>query len=330
MSKLIIGIIGAGSMGTALAMLLGNDSLDVVVWARRAEVVRSINEFGENREYFPGVRLPPNVRATDDLGECLDSDILFIAVPSHAVREVCMRIREAGGGDFIVVNTAKGVEYPPLKRLSMVIREVLGDVRPVVMSGPNFASEIVRGLPSGTTIAGEDRDALIAVKRVLHGDSFIVQVSDDVVGVELGGVLKNVYAIAMGICDALGVNENAYYFVLTEAFREMRDIIVRLGGRPETLFLSSGFGDLCLTSSSNKSRNRALGFIAGKEMLGNTDRSTVVLEGMKSVRAFHDLVGEWGLRCPVLEFVYNVLILRRKPYNEFLRLWRNIKELYDD
>jgi len=319
-------------MGTALAKLMGDRGYRVIMWARRKEIVKSINERRENIDYYPGIKLPLTVKATNSMNDIMSADMIFIAVPSHAVRAVCMGLRQVWGGEKkIIVNTAKGVEYPPFKRLSAVIGEVLGaNARVVIMSGPNFASEIIRGLPTGTTIASKDSEALSVVKEVLHGERFIVQASDDVIGVELGGVLKNVYAIAMGICDALGVNENAYFFVLTEAFREMREIITRLGGKQESLFLSSGFGDLCLTSSSNKSRNRALGFIAGKEMLGNTDKSSVVLEGEKSIRALIDLTNNMGIRCPVLRFVYNVLIGREKPYGEFLRLWHELKSSYDD
>jgi len=327
-----IGIIGAGSIATALAKILGERGYSVTMWARREEVIRSINEDKENADYFPGIKLSSNVRATASLEECTKSDVLFLSVPSHAIKETCTAIRNLiGNSNPIIVSVAKGINYPTFKRLSELIREILGeDIKLAIMSGPNFASEIVRGLLSGTTIASYDRNVLKTLKSLLHSENFIVQTSDDVIGVELSGSLKNVYAIAMGILDAIGINENAYYFILTEAFREMKDIITRLGGRVETLFLSSGFGDLYLTSNSDKSRNRVLGFIAGKEMLGNTDTSSVILEGIKSVRAFFDRTNRWMMKFPVLEFVYNVVILRQRPHKEFLKLWKQIKEMYDD
>ena len=196
------------------------------------------------------------------------------------------------------------------------------------MSGPNFAIEIAHDLPTGTTLASSDTESLKLAKKILSNDNFIVEISSDVVGVEMGGVLKNVYAIAMGALSALDINENAYYFILTEAFKEMKNIIRKLGGREESLFLSSGFGDLCLTSSSNKSRNRILGFICGKRMLSNVDDRTVIFEGKKAVRAVHDLIRELNLDCPVVDFVYEMIWERNDPYGSFLRLWNRLAGRY--
>ena len=323
MTKILI--VGAGSIGTALAVLLARNGFDVWLWDRSKEVVNSINKLHENTRYYPGIKLPDNIVATSSMDIVKSAEVIFLAVPSHATREVARKLKKAGlRKSTIIINLAKGIEYPPLKRLSQVIWEETKNKSIIVMSGPNFADEILLGYPSGTTIAGYNYEAVLRVKSLLENDHFIVQVSNDVIGVEMGGVLKNIYAIAMGICSALGINENAYFFILSEAFLEMRDIIIKMGGYESSLFLSSGFGDLCLTSSSNKSRNRILGFLAGKKMLGVVNNISVVFEGKKSVKAIREFCHTKNIPCPVIDFVYSVLIERIQPYKAFKELWKNI------
>lgn len=324
----MITIIGAGSMGTAMAKLIAENGYDVFLWARRKKIVDDILTYRENKEYYPGIKLPENMFPTDALDVVAGSEIIFIAVPSHAVRSVVQKIKNYISDGRIIVNLAKGIEYNPFKRLSEVIKEEINGAKIAVLSGPNFAIEIIRRQPTGTTVASIHDDVLKKLRNILSNDHFVVQTSKDVVGVEMGGVLKNIYAIAMGICEALDVNENAYYFTLSEAFREMRQIIEKMGGKVDSLFLSSGFGDLCLTSSSNKSRNRILGFLCGKKMLDSISGKSIVFEGKKSVRAMIWFARKNNIECPLMEFVYDVLINNENPYFAYRELWKKFREVY--
>lgn len=315
-------IVGAGSIGTALAQLCSNAADNVILWGRNKGIIDSINNYGINCNYFPEVRLSDKITATNSFELMSYCDIVFICVPSHAVRSVSCRIKSHISTDCIIVSLAKGVEYPPLKRMSTVIQEELNRKQVAVMSGPNFADEIVRSKHTGTTIASDDNKSLMKLKTTIECGKFVVQTSTDVVGVELGGVLKNVYSMAMGICDGLGINDNAYHFIFAQAVKEMYGIIQCEGGKPESLFLSSGIGDFSLTASSNKSRNRVLGLLYGKSILSKGEGTNVVQEGRKSIAAMRTLCNEKGLVVPLIEFIYSIICEDQNPYGAFKDLWK--------
>jgi glycerol-3-phosphate dehydrogenase (NAD(P)+) len=319
-------ILGAGSIGTALAQLCSNGTNNVFIWGRNQRIIDSINMDRLNCDYFPEVHLSNKITATNSFEFMSNCEIIFICVPSHAVRAVSSSIKPHISSESIVVNLAKGVEYPPLKRMSTVVQEELGEGHVIVMSGPNFADEIVCSKRTGTTLASTDRDSLMKLKTIVECDKFVVQTSTDIIGVELGGILKNVYSMAMGICDGLGVNENAYHFVFSQAVKEMYEIILCEGGRPESIFLSSGIGDLSLTASSNKSRNRTLGLLYGKSILSNGEGMNVVQEGRKSIAAVKGLCDEKGLNVPLIEFTYSVIREDKSPYSAFKDFWQNLGE----
>jgi len=319
-------IVGAGSIGTALAQLCSMTMDNIFIWGRAQHVIDSINTDRINCDYFPEVHLSNNITATNSFDFMPSCDIVFICVPSHAVRTVSRSIKPHISPESSIVCLAKGIEYPPLKRMSTVIQEELGGDKLVVMSGPNFADEIVCSKRTGTTLASTDRESLVRSKAAVECDKFIVQTSTDVVGVELGGVLKNVYSMAMGICDGLGVNENAYHFVFSQAVKEMYKIILSEGGKPESIFLSSGIGDLSLTASSNKSRNRTLGLLYGKSILSKGEGTNVVQEGRKSIAAVKGLCDENGLNVPLIEFTYSVIREDKNPYSAFKSLWQSLGE----
>lgn len=317
-------IVGAGSIGTALAQLCSMNMDNIFIWGRNQRIIDSINMDRLNCDYFPEVHLSDNITATNSFDFMSSCDIIFICVPSHAVRTVSRSIKPYVSPESIVVSLAKGVEYPPLKRMSTVVQEELGKDQVIVMSGPNFADEIICSKRTGTTLASTDRDSLMKLKTIVECDKFVVQTSTDIIGVELGGILKNVYSMAMGICDGLGVNENAYHFVFSQAVKEMYEIILCEGGKPESIFLSSGIGDLSLTASSNKSRNRTLGLLYGKSILSNGEGTNVIQEGRKSIAAVKGLCDEKGLNAPLIEFTYNVIREDQNPYSAFKDLWQNL------
>lgn len=315
-------IVGAGSIGTALAQLCSNSVDNIYIWGRNKQVIDSINENRLNCDYFPEFHLSESITATNSFDLVSNFDIIFICVPSHAVRTVSRTIKPYVSPKSIIVNLAKGVEYPPLKRMSTVMQEELGRDRVIVMSGPNFADEIVCSKRTGTTLASTDIDSLMQLKATVGCDKFVVQTSTDVVGVELGGVLKNVYSMTLGICDGLGINENAYHFVFSQAVKEMYEIILCEGGMPESIFLSSGIGDLSLTASSNKSRNRTLGLLYGKSILSNGEGTNVIQEGRKSIAAVKGLCDEKRLNVPLIEFTHSVICKDQNPYAAFKDLWQ--------
>jgi glycerol-3-phosphate dehydrogenase (NAD(P)+) len=238
------------------------------------------------------------------------------------VREVAMRLESFRLDDKIMVSLAKGVEFPPTRRMSEILGEVLGNRAMIaVMSGPNFADEILAGQCTVTTIAASDSSILERVRDVLWTDSFSVQTSHDLKGVELCGVLKNVYSIAMGICDAMNLGKNAYYCVLNQAYNEMKDLVLCSGGNLETMFLSCGLGDFVLTASSDKSRNRTVGLLYGKGLMNTEVGTGAVQEGKKSIMVAMEIGSNGNVKHPVAEFVHDVVWKREDPNEAFRRLW---------
>ncbi len=330
----MIGIIGMGRMGTALAYILSktNPNHNIYMWGRRLELVKIIKKYKRNLEYFPNIGLPDNIIPTANLYDLRQCDIFFIAIPSYAVREIVRRIGNMSNSldGIIIVNTAKGVEFPPFKRLSQVIQEEVKNSTVAILYGPTFADELIKGVPSGFTLSSNDKNAIRVVKKILNDDRIVVDTTTDVIGVEMCGILKNIYAIALGICDSIGVETNTYYLVLTQAFKEMKIIVTELGGKVETLFSYCGIGDLCLTSSSDKSRNRTLGLLYGKQLITEINKyeASVISEGRRSIVAIKDLCRQLNIVCPLLDYVYSIVVNKKNPQEEFYNLWKQLKE-YD-
>jgi len=210
-----------------------------------------------------------------------------------------------------------------MKRMSQIIVEELGK-NPVVFSGPTFASEIILNLPTIVNIASKTSGELKMVKEVLATDNFLVNISDDVIGTEMGGVIKNINAIAYGICKGLHLNENAKCAVLTKGFNEMKEIVVAMGGTQKTVDNYAGFGDLVLTSTSEKSRNNTLGVLYGQKIVIDERSSGILFEGKKSVRAIRNLCEAYNIESLVTDFVYDVLCRNESPEISFNNLWRRL------
>ena len=223
-----VGIIGAGSLGTAIAQTVAQNAGEVILQLRRQSLADSINDTGFNSEYYPNTKLMDNIRATTDYNDLKDCGIIFLSIPSSAFRRVLQDIREIISQDTILVTTAKGIEYPSLKSMGKLVEEYFnGDY--VALSGPNFASEIVLNQPTVSNIASKSKKNAEEVKKVLTTKQFKVKIIDDVVGLEICGVIKNINAIANGICEGMNVNENARYGVLTKGFNDTVNIIQIVG-----------------------------------------------------------------------------------------------------
>jgi len=304
-----IGVVGGGAWGTALAQTLRLAGRDVLLWARESETVDDINERHVNRVFLPGIGLDPGLRATSDLRDLGDSDAVLLVAPAQHVRGVCRELRPHLGTDKLVVMCAKGIEQASGKLMGEVLSETLPDALQGVLSGPSFAADVARGLPTALTIACRNEDAGRALAERLGYRQLRLYWTNDVVGVELGGALKNVLAIAAGIVDGKGLGASAHAALVARGFAEMRRFGEALGSRPETLLGLSGLGDLILTCGSPQSRNMSLGRALGegrslRDVLGGR---VAVTEGVYTAEAVVRLARERGIEMPIAEAVTAIL-----------------------
>ena len=251
-------------------------------------------------------------------------DIIFLAIPSSAFRETLKNLKEVLEEETIIVTTAKGIEYPSLKSMGDLISEYF-DENYVALSGPNFASEIMLNQPTITNIASRKAENSQKVKEVLSTKQFKVKIIDDIKGIELCGVLKNINAIANGICEGMNINENARYSILTRGFKDTIEIIESFGGNSDTAHEYCGFGDLIMTSTSSESRNHTLGILYGQRLVIDEAASGIVFEGKNSIRAVRDICENNNIDSEIVNFVYDVIIERIAPIKAFNKLWENIE-----
>ena len=309
-----VSVIGAGGWGTALAVLLCENGGQVRMWSHSEEVAREIAECRTNSHYLPGVKLPRGVDVTTELGEVLDSDLVVFVTPAKAVREVAMRM----GGlrkDAVLVSCVKGLEQGKRRLMSDVLQECLPGHRLGVLSGPNLAMEVARGVPAAAVVGCGDEEVLARLQAMFSTRTFRVYVSGDVAGIQLGGALKNVFAIGAGISDGLGLGENAKAALVTRALAEMVRLGCALGGRRETFFGLSGAGDLMVTCFSGRSRNRSFGERVGlgerpEEILGSMK---MVVEGVSAAREARGAAEELGVDVPIISSIYSVLYEGKAP-----------------
>lgn len=311
-------VLGAGSFGTCLAMLCARDH-DVTIWARNPEIADAINRDRRNPQYLSDLELPPQVRATADLGEALaDRELVVLSVPSHGVRDVMVRAAPYLSANAIIVSTVKGIEIGTWMRVDQILQEILEPVqhpRLVFMSGPSFAREIADGKPSAVTLACEIESYAISVQQSISTPWFRCYTHTDVVGTEFGGALKNVVAIAVGICDGLGLGQNARAGLMTRGLREITRLAVKLGADPLTFLGLAGMGDLVLTCTGDLSRNRRVGLELGRgrelsEILADTKQ---VAEGVRTTHAACALADLHEVEMPICQGVRLLLEGKLKP-----------------
>ena len=319
-----VGIIGAGSLGTALAQTIAQNVDEVILHLRRRTLADDINGTGFNTEYYPNVRLMDNIRATTDMNELKDCKVIFLSIPSSAFRKTLNDLKGVVSADAILVTTAKGIEYPSLKTMGNLIEEYFDDSY-VALSGPNFASEIVLNLPTVSNIASKNSQNAQIVRDVLATKQFKVKIIDDVIGLEICGIIKNINAIANGICEGMNVNENARYGVLTKGFEDTAKIVESIGGNPSTAGEYCGFGDLVLTSTSFESRNHTLGMLYGQRLIVDEKASGIVFEGKNSIMAIKDICDNNGIKSVIVEFVYDIIVQHALPKIAFRKLWDEIE-----
>ena len=313
----IVAVLGAGSWGTALAHLLCEKGCRVRLWARDGAFVQQLKSEQENTRYLPNISLR-GIEVGADLTDVLEgANWVISAVPCSALPQIARESSTRLSSDAIVVSGTKGLHPESSLRASQTwMRDGgLSANRFVALSGPNLAREVVSGIPSSTVVASENEQAADAAQKLFSTNSFRVYTNEDLLGVELGGALKNVVAIAAGIGDGLGFGDNAKAALMTRAWREMTRLAVALGARENTLFGLSGMGDLIATCAGNKSRNHALGFhLAQGESLGQAQHEIAqVAEGVHTCRAALRLAQENGVELPVTEQIAAVLFQNRSP-----------------
>ena len=319
-----VGVIGAGSLGTAIAQIMSENVNEVLLHVRKQELCDDINNKKYNTQYYPSQKLKENIKATVDVDDLKNCEIIFLAIPSSAFRDTLKNLKEVISNDTILVTTAKGIEYPSLKTMGDLISEYF-DENYVALSGPNFASEIMLNQPTVTNISSRNPENSRKVKEVLATKQFKVKIIDDIKGIELCGVLKNVNAIANGICEGMNINENARYSILTRGFIDTIRILESFGGNSDTAHEYCGFGDLILTSTSFESRNHTLGILYGQRLIIDEVASGIVFEGKNSIRAVKDICDNNSIHSDIVNFVYNVIIDKQAPIKAFNKLWETIE-----
>ena len=307
-----VGIIGAGSLGTALAQIVAQNVDEVYLFSRREELAKTINDTNVNNEYYPNTKLEENIIATADINDLNDCKIIFLSIPSSAFRFTLATLKKHIADDAILVTTAKGIEYPSLKTMGNLIEEYF-DENYVALSGPNFASEIILNLATVSNIASKSEENALKVKKVLSTPQFKIKIIPDVIGLEICGIVKNINAIANGICEGMNINENARYGVLTKGFEETKMIIKNIGGDEATASEYCGFGDLVLTSTSSESRNHTLGMLYGQRIIVDEKASGIVFEGKNSIMAIKDICEKTDTKSVVVDFVYDVIVKQIPP-----------------
>jgi glycerol-3-phosphate dehydrogenase (NAD(P)+) len=313
-----IAVLGAGSWGTALSVHLARTGHQVRLWGRDAALVRDMRLRRANAVYLPDVIFPPPLGATDGFEEALEgAEYVVFAVPSHGVRPLARAVSTRLPSEAILVSATKGIEEGTLCRASQILAEELGRAANpvVVLSGPSFAAEVARELPTAVLAASSDTRAAEAVQHGFRGPGLRLYVSDDVVGVETGGAVKNIIAIAAGVVESLGLGQNALAALITRGLAEMSRLATALGGRRETLAGLSGLGDLVLTCTGTLSRNRHVGIELGRgrplaEILASMK---MVAEGVRTTHAVLQLGARARVELPITEKMEEVLANRKDP-----------------
>ena len=316
-----IAVIGAGSWGTALAMIAARNQREVKLWAREPEVASEINRTRRNPFYLSDFDLPENIHATTLVEDAINgAAFALLVVPSHAMREMAARLRPHLKSDTVLVSAAKGVENSTLMRMEEVVADVLRDSfepQYVALSGPSFALEVAKGDPTAIVAASRNRESSEMIQRSLSSSSFRIYTNTDVAGVELGGAVKNVVAIAAGVVRGLGFGTNAVAAIITRGLAEMTRLALAQGARAETMAGLAGLGDLVLTCTGELSRNRRVGLELGRgrklaEILGEMRE---VAEGVKTTRSIYELGTRLGIDMPITASIY-ALLYQDKPANE--------------
>ena len=336
-TKYKIAVVGAGSWGTAIADLLAGNGYEVVLWAFEKEVKSQIQESHENKIFLPNHTLSPNLSSSNDLTAVVsDKHLIVIVVPSHVMRDVTQQMRGHLFADTIIASASKGIEQKTHLTMSGVIKETLPEVkedRLAVLSGPSFAKEVAQKMPTSVTVACKNASTASLVQHVFATTYFRVYTSDDLIGVELGGAVKNVVAIAAGMLDGLGMGLNTRAALMTRGMTEIRRLGLHLGANPRTFTGLAGFGDLVLTCTGNLSRNYTVGIQLGrgKKLQEILHEMRMVAEGVKNAKSVYNLSRKLGVEMPICHEIYRILYEDLAPKEAVYQLMtRTLKQELDE
>ena len=315
----VLAIAGAGSWGTALAIVLARRFDSIRLWAHEPDLAARMQSDRENAMFLPGFELPSNISASDDLAIALEgADIVLGVMPSRHARSVYGRMLPFVDERMQFVTATKGLEHDTLLRMSEVLRESFApkfQPRAAVLSGPTFAREVARGEPAAVVIASEERDLATSIQRAFSGPTFRLYTNADPVGVEIGAALKNIIAIGAGICQGMGLGNNSIAALITRGLAEITRLAVAMGGQPQTLAGLAGMGDLVLTCTGELSRNRSVGveLAKGRALSDIIGSMTMVAEGVETVPAAVDLACKYNVNMPITEQMDSILRGGRSP-----------------
>ncbi len=326
-----IAVLGAGSWGTALAMVLGDKGYEVKIWSIIPDQLIEINEKKTNSAYLKNVSLPSSITAVGTLEEAVEeSDFIVMSVPSSAVRDVSKKLKPLLKDNVIVVNTAKGIEPGTLKRLSEVITEEIPGIenRLVVLSGPSHAEEVAIKMPTAIVAASSEESSAEKVQDLFMSDYFRIYINSDVAGVEIGAAFKNVIALATGISDGLGFGDNTRAAIITRGMAEILRIGIAMGAKPLTFAGLSGIGDLVVTATSMHSRNRRAGIAIGKgeKIEDIKEKMGMVIEGVRTAEAIIELNKKYNVDTPITNHVYKIIFENEDPRETVYELMKRDKK----
>ncbi len=332
-----IGVLGAGSWGTALANLLGLKGFKVDLWVFENEVKEQIEAFRENKVFLPGFSLSTNLFPSNDIaGVVSEKDLVLIVVPSHVMRETAQKVSGLLSKETIIVSASKGIENKTHLTMSAVLKESLPEIPEdyfTVLSGPSFAREVAKKLPTVVTVASKDKKLAGFVQNVFATPYFRVYTNNDMIGVELGGAVKNVIAIAAGIIDGLGLGLNTRAALITRGLTEIRRLGLKLGANPRTFTGLAGIGDLLLTCTGDLSRNHTVGkkIGEGRKLNDILSEMRMVAEGIKTAKSVYNLSLKLGVEMPISHEIYHILYDDVSPQDALLRLMtRDLKQELDE
>ena len=312
-----IAVVGCGGWGTALSIVLAHNGYGVRMWSHSEIEVKNVNEFRENKRFLKGVKLPESITVSTDFKYVLEGmDFIVLANPSQFQREVLLKAKDYIDPSAIIVNVAKGIENNTLLRMSQMIKEAIPECNNIAtLSGPSHAEEVGRRIPTVVVVASENRGILPIIQSTFMNEYFRVYTNEDIVGVELGGSLKNIIALAAGICDGLGFGDNTKGALLTRGLAEMTRLGMKLGAKKETFSGISGMGDLITTCMSKHSRNRFVGeqIGRGKKLKEIIEEMVMVVEGVKTTKSAYELGKKAGVELPITVEVYKVLFEDKSP-----------------